>query len=292
MEAPGLLPGGTASAGVGVGSVAHLEIQSRLPISQHVRCVAPSRPLPGRSQVQSACSSRAPAMPQPSLTLGGRAFLRSPVGADFYLSFRSSPPPRACLTPIPDPDPLRFHSRGFPTVHAALQGTWSGPRTSLEAPAVGGACSLLSGLAGASPIFDEQTTPAAYLALCRGRQCGQVPSETELYPPPPGFLVWQWRSCPQMPALAGAIFAQRGAEKPVSGLPGQAGELGLGRERVRAPAPASVLHYQPRPLEVSAAPRSLLPERDRKGTGALNAPLRSRGDPARGCSVGGVQPEV
>ncbi|CAK7321758.1 hypothetical protein VULLAG_LOCUS23564 [Vulpes lagopus] len=175
-------------------------------------------------------------MPQPSLTLGGRAFLRSPVGADFYLSFRSSPPPRACLTPIPDPYPLRFHSRGFPTVHAALQ--------------------------GASPIFDEQTTPAAYLALCRGRQCGQVPSETELYPPPPGFLVWQWRSRPQMPALAGAIFAQRGAEKPVSGLPGQAGELGLGRERVRAPAPASVLHYQPRPLEVSAAPRSLLPERD------------------------------
>lgn len=182
---------------------------------------------PGRCRAGHRCKALALAVPQPSLTLGGSAFLRSPVGADFYLSFRSSPPPRACLTPIPDPDPLRFHSRVFLTVHAALQGTWSGPRTSLEAPAVGGACPLLSGLAGASPIFDEQTTPAAYLALCRGRECGQVPSETELYPPPPGFLVWQWRSCPQMPALAGAIFAQRGAEKPVSGLPSRSGR-GIG----------------------------------------------------------------
>lgn len=172
-----------------------------------------------RSQVRVAGSA---ALPLPSQTPCLECLSRLLCRADLYLSFRSPPSPRTCLAPTPAPDALRLSqpgmSRNPDAIRAALQGTHAiRPQ---DWPGRPGPRPLLSSLAGAPQIFDEQidgrdtdyvpgsvpTGGEGVNKVCRVRDKTprrQLPADT-----------WIARRNPRTSAMQ-----QISAGEPVSGLP-------------------------------------------------------------------------
>lgn len=280
-SAPSPAPGGTAREGAGRAQpppFGHLETQSRLPVSQHVRSLLanqPSAPRRGASPhpplQQLLAGRRCPALtlrlcPHLSLILCLEFLSQLLCGSRLLLFFRS-PPPRTCLTPIPDPDPLRFHSCIFPTLFLLLCKVQSGPRASLEAP--GGQSHVLFSLA--RQVLHKYLTNRRH-QLC-ARPCAvvgsveSVPSETKLHPPSTSGVPSP--AVRQLPADAWVarpdLRTKRHGEASFrTSFPTWRASRAMGPKekedrKESVPAQPRALYFGPRPLGVSATPHSLFP---------------------------------
>lgn len=160
-------------------------------------------------------------------------------------------------------------------------------------PGKAGPCPLLSGLAGASQVFDEQIRPQLRAWPCAiVESADSVPSETKLRPPRP-FQGSQSGSKAATRRCLGCQARSSYKEAPRSqfraSLPNLAEQGPVGQTEGNARGPASPA--QPSPAQGSALPNMTTrgqrrPALSLPGMGTeFLAPLRSRGDPARGCGV-------